>query len=223
MQMMLKAFSAFCIATVVAQAIILAMSASKGNLHGEALLKGVALLNGVDISGDQLQKMFDDAKNTPNPTYEQVEQQRARMDRDLDMRERAIQSANDQLLAMKAELQIKESAFEQRVSDFYDMLDKKQQDLLATSLDDVKRTIESLSPEQAKDQLMKMIEANHLDDVVAIFKGMAADKRKKIMGAFEAQKEEDELHNIFMRLLEGEPAVSVIDQARDTESAAPPL
>ena len=221
MQLVLRAFAAFCVATVVAQAIILGLSAFKGNLQGDVFLKGVALLNGIDISGEQLQRMFQDAKNTPNPTYEEVEEKRARMDRDLDMRERAIQITNEQLLAMKAELQTKETIFEQRVSDFYNLLDKKKQEILTESLEEVKRTIEALSPDQAKDQLMRMINAGHLDDVVAIFKGMAADKRKKIMGEFinesidEAKDEPGQLHNILMRLLEGEPAVGVIDQARE--------
>lgn len=222
MRMLIKLTVAFCVATVLAQFIILGMSAVRGNLHQDTLLKTIALVNGVDISGDRLQKMLQDSRDTPNPKYEDVQQQRARLDRNLDMRETAIKNAKEQVETMLTELRSKTSAFERRTEEFYAVLDKKEKQLLDDSLKEVQRTLEALSPDQAKDQLMRMLEGKQLDDVVAIVKGMAIDKRKKILGEFineSKNPEEDEptqLNIILMRLRQGEPTHSLIEDARES-------
>jgi|TARA_B100000809_G_scaffold224369_1_gene234474 hypothetical protein len=48
--------------------------------------------------------------------------------------------------------------------------------------------MEAIQPKQAKEQLLKMIEDEAMDDVVSIIKGMALDKRKKIIQEFAAKK-----------------------------------
>lgn len=218
MQKLVKAFGAFCVATVLAQIIILILAAARGNLKQETLLKGIALVNGVDISAEHLQQALQDSRNTPNPTYEDVVEERARLDRDLDMRQKAIEHEKEQVSAMLAELQKREVAFDRRTTEFYELLDKKEKNLLDTSLKEVQLTLESLSPEQAKDQIVRTLEDERLDDVVAIFKGMPADKRKKIMGEFVDEGEAEQLHKILMRMREGEPNVGLI---RDARSKAP--
>ncbi|MCA9190552.1 MAG: hypothetical protein KDB03_02270, partial [Planctomycetales bacterium] len=80
--------------------------------------------------------------------------------------------------------------------------------------------LESLAPDQAKDQLMKMIDSQRMVDVVAILKGMAIEKRKKVMGEFQDQAESDKLNEVLLQFLEGEPMRSVIENAR-TQSAPP--
>lgn len=88
MKFMLRLFSAFCVATVLAQAIVLALSAARGNLNSETMVKTVALLNGIDISGKRLQQMLDKSKQTPTPSYEDVVKERAQENLNLEMRQR---------------------------------------------------------------------------------------------------------------------------------------
>ncbi|QDV27123.1 hypothetical protein [Aureliella helgolandensis] len=219
MQMLTRLFVAFCVGTVVAQAIVFAMAGARGNLKKETLVKGLALFNGIDISADQLEETLNRSRNTPNPTYEDVEQERAQQDRNLDMRQGSIKHQRDQVSAMLAELQAKSSAFDRRTKEFYELLDSKEKGLLAASLTEVKLTLEALGPEQAKDQILRMLEVDLLDDVVAIVKEMPMDKRKKIFGEFvnEADKEPEQLHKILMRLREGEPTKGVIQNARQNQ------
>ena len=83
------------------------------------------------------------------------------------------------------------------------------------SLKDVRRTLESLPPEQSKDQLLKLIKDGQLADVVAIVKGMPADKSKKILGEFLEPEESEKLYEILRELRKGEPTKSLLDKARD--------
>jgi vacuolar-type H+-ATPase subunit I/STV1 len=219
MRLLLRIFVAFCVGTVLAQAIILGLAAARGNLSRDTTLKAIALLNGIDISGDRLQKMLDDAEQRPNPTYEDVEEERARQNKNIDMRERSIAIAKQQVEEMLAELREEVAAYDRRKDEFYSFLEAAEQNLLDESLKEVQRTLESLNPEQAKDQLKKFLEADEMDDVVAIVKGMPLDKRKKILGEFVGAEETDQLNEILTRLRQGEPKASLIQKARS--QAAP--
>jgi hypothetical protein len=214
MRMLLNFFLAFCVATVLAQGIIVGLSAARGNIRSETIFKGIALLNGIDITGDQLQRMLDEAREMPLPTYEEVRSARARENLTIELRERSIKQMSDQMVEMRLELETKIADFDLRKEEFYKMLEQKEKNLLDESLKDVQRTLEVLPAEQSKEQIKKLIEAKQLDDVVTIFKEMPLDKRKKIMGEFTSQEEIDILHRILMRTRTGEPASSLIREAR---------
>ena len=218
MQFMLRLFSAFCIATVLAQATILTMSATKGNINGTTLTKTIALLNGIDISGDQMRKQYDEWKKAPVPSYEDVVKQRAMEDRDLVLRSEIIQQSIQQMNAMRESLQRDEQDFDRRKDAFYELLDKEKAKVEDEGLAETKRILSELSPEQAKVQLQKMIEAKDSTIVVAIVKGMQPDKRKKILGEFTSTGEDDQLYQIIKQIQEGEPTASLIDQARQGKS-----
>ena len=115
---------------------------------------------------------------------------------------------------MLAELRIKVTDFDRRKDEFYKLLEEKEKNLLNESLKEVQRTIESLGPEQAKEQLKKMLEGEQKDDVVAIVKGMALDKRKKILGEFTGEEEANQLHEILTSIRAGEPTAGLIQGSR---------
>ncbi len=219
MRFLIKMFVAFCVGTVLAQGIILAMAGAKGNLNKVTLLKAVALINGVDITGDRLQKMLADSKQTPNPTYADVEAERARQSKSLDMRERSLLQAKQQVEEMLAEHRAEIADFDRRKDEFYKYIETASQELANESLQEVQRTLEALSPEQAKDQIKKFIEADQMEDVVAIVKGMPLDKRKKVLGEFTAAEEVTQLNEILTMLRKGEPKASLIENARNQEAS----
>lgn len=219
---LVRLFTAFCLATVIAQMIILALSAMRGNLHRETLTKAIALFNGIDISGVQLRKVIDDARSTPVPTYDEVLAQRAQQNLNLEMRERSIQRYMQQLEAMQAQLKKDQGDFDRRKEAFYNLLDEMSKKGKEESLGEIQRTLEVLDPEQSKTQLIKMLESGQMSDVVAIVKGMALDKRKKILGEFTSEKEQTQLNEIIEQMRVGQPDASVIEEARDSSPSNAP-
>lgn len=218
----LRLFSAFCVATVIAQLLILALVGLRGNLHSESLTKAIALFNGIDISGVQLRKAFDDARNVPVPTYDEVLAARAQQNLNLEMRERSIQRFTQQLEAMQTELKKEQADFDRRKEAFYGLLDEMSTKGKSENLGEIQRTLEALAPEQAKAQLIKMIESQQMSDVVVIIKGMALDKRKKVLGEFTTEKEMTQLAEILNQLRLGEPAATLIDQAKNVSQPNSP-
>lgn len=219
MRMMLKFFVAFCVATVLAQAIILGMAGVRGNLSKDTFLKGLALLNGIDITGDELQKMLDDYRSVPVPTYEEVVAERAKLTLDLEMREDSVARMLKDVTEKLDSLKTTEAAFSRRLEEFYTMLDREKANLLSESLQNVKRTIEAIAPDQAKVQLLKLYENGQKEDVIAILKAMPIDKQKKIVGEFEGEEEVEQLNEILRMILQGEPTATLLDDAREQNNA----
>ncbi|GIW97193.1 MAG: hypothetical protein KatS3mg111_0526 [Pirellulaceae bacterium] len=214
MRLIGRLFVAFCISTVLAQVAIVAMLAAKGNLRRDTVLKGLALLNGIDVSAERLQAMLEKYRTTPVPKYEDIVQARAMQAVNLQMREEAIERNLAEVNAKLEELQQRETALNQRVEEFYAMLDQQKQTLIDESLLEVQRTIEALAPDLAKEQLMMLAKQGQIHDVVALFKGMAIDKRRKIMGEFVGPEESEQLNEILRLMLEGEPTASLLEETQ---------
>ncbi len=214
MRLLVKLFVAFCVGTVLAQGIILAMAAARGNLNKLTVLKAVALLNGVDITGDQLHKMLDQSQQPIEPTYEEVETERASQSKSMDMRERSIMQYKRQVEELLTEHKVVIADFDRRKDDFYAFLETTQSNLANESLKEVQRTLESLTPELAKEQLKQFLKDDKMDDVVAIVKGMPLDKRKKVLGEFASDEEIIQLNEILSTLRRGDPEAKLIEKAR---------
>lgn len=222
MRFLFRMFAAFCVATVIAQLLIAGMIAMRGNLRRETLTKAIALFNGIDISGAQLQKAMSNARNVPVPTYDEVLAQRAQQNLNLQMRERSVQASIEQLVGMQTKLQQEQVNFDRRKEAFYNLLDEMAKKGKQENLGEVQRTLEALAPEQAKALLVNMLEDQQMQDVVEIIKGMAIDKRKKILGEFNSEKEISFVGDILNQLRQGEPIASVIDKARnDSQTTSP--
>jgi predicted component of type VI protein secretion system len=217
MRLVIRFATAFCVATVLAQCIIVALAAARGNIKQDSAMKLVALINGIDISGEQLQKLMESANGKPVPTYDDVRDAQAEKGKNLQMTEDSIRRMKLQVEEMLAELKTKASDFDRRKDEFYKLLEEKEANLLDASLLDVRQTLEVLSPEQAKEQVKKMLENKQTDDVVAIFKEMPLNNRKKIMGEFTTEQEQELLHEILTRTRAGEPASSLIQGARQQD------
>jgi len=97
---------------------------------------------------------------------------------------------------------------------FDDELTRLKQKSQQESLIELQQTMEAIQPKQAKEQLLKMIEDEAMDDVVSIVKGMALDKRKKVIQEFRSEEEADKLAEILRQIRLGAPEVSTIGDAQ---------
>ncbi|MEO8270646.1 MAG: hypothetical protein ABI557_13065, partial [Aureliella sp.] len=143
-----------------------------------------------------------------------VESERASQSKSLDMRERSILQYKRQVEELLNEHKLVIADFDQRKNEFYRFLETTQQDLANESLKEVQRTLEVLSPELAKDQLITFLQDDKMDDVVAIVKGMPLDKRKKVLGEFTNPEEITKLNDILSTLRRGDPKAELIEKAR---------
>jgi hypothetical protein len=205
----------FCVATVLAQVAILTMAFAKGNLKSDHITQTIALLNGIDITGQRLHDVWAKAKEVPVPTREEVVEARAAMAKELDDRAMALQRERTLLDEMRKQLELDKQLFDSRRIAFDTKLDELSKGLQNTSLGEVQRTLEVLPPDQAKDQFLRMWTNNQKKEVVSILKGMPIDKRKKVMSEFEGDDERLTLNEMLEMFLDGEPTASLIESGRE--------
>lgn len=223
MKSLVRYFAAFCVATVIAQLFILGLMTVKGNFTSGTFTQALALINGIDVTGAQVEKAFQKAQDVPVPTHEEILQERARASLELQNQQDAIAREKDMVNKLLADLSGKTAEFDRRRQEFYTKVDELENKLVKESLQEVQNTIEELAADQAKEQLIRMLEAERMDDVIAIVKVLDPAKRKKILNEFAEPEETDKLHDVLMRMLAGEPAASLIKDQRRSLSDNPDI
>ena len=215
MKAIFRGFIAVCLGTCLTQLILLGYFATRGSLDGDTATKVIALLNGIDITGNRLQQVFQKSQQQEQPDYEEILEARKMETRDMDLRLRSQKEFRDQLSSMLAELKLEQQRFDERREAFDRRLAQLREDAREQGLQEVQRTLQALEPDQAKEQLLRMFDDDRIDEVVNIVQAMAIDKRKQILAEFTTADEAEKLHEVLRRIGEGQPTTSLIDQAGD--------
>jgi len=209
------AFIYLCVATMIAQSAAVAALWAKGALDRGRMYRVLAALHGVDVVTMQTQLMSQ-KKTTEEeqPSFDsRVEAQRLKS-LDLDLRETAIDKGLLDLLNLQTGVQTAQTAFQQQRQSYDAKLKDMVEEVQTTSMKELQRTIEAMRPEQAKAQLLKMLDDKAMGDVVTIVKNMPADKQKKLIAEFKEGTDADQLYQILKNIRAGEPVKSQIEDAR---------
>ena len=214
MNMLLRTGVVLCVGTCLTQLIFLGYFAAQGRLNSATVTKIVALLNGIDITGDRLQQILMQSEGREQPDFSEILEARKMESLDLDLRLRSQQEFRNELSLMLASLRAERKRFDERREAFDRRLKEIGDGARDEGLNEVQQTLQALDPDQAKEQLLKMHQAERIDDVVNILQAMPIDKRKDILAEFVTADEAEKLHEILRRIGEGLPTTSLIDQAR---------
>lgn len=210
---LINAFAAVCTATVITQVILLAYFLFQGNLNTDTSTKVIALLNGIDISGNRLQQVLRSSEDREQPDFDEILDARKLKSYDMDMRLRSQKMYREELSNMLAELTQERNRFDERLDSFQRELDEIKKGAQKEGMQDVQRTIQALDADQAKQQLLIMYEDERIDDVVTIVQAMPTDKRKDILAEFTTKDEADKLAEILRRIGDGMKTTTLIDEA----------
>jgi len=205
-----RALTAFCVATVLTQLILLSYFLIRGTLNRESGTKLIALVNGIDITGDRLQEIMRRSEDQEQPSFDEILDERKLTSLDMDIRLRSQQEFRDELSIMLADLRDDQDRFSNRLLAFRTELKELGEGAQESGLQDVQRTLQSLDPEQAKQQLLIMYDDKRIDDVVTILQAMSTDARKDILAEFNTPADVEILADILHRIGEGMPVSSLI-------------
>lgn len=215
MSKLATAFSAFCIATVITQIIMFGYVLFRGDVNGDTGTKIIALLNGIDITGNRLQEIVRQGEDREQPDFDEILEARKLDSYDMELRLQSQQAFRDELSTKLAELRTERDRFDERLASFRRELEEIREGAQRKGLQDVQRTLQSLDAEQAKEQLLMMYDDKRIDDVVTIIQAMSSSARKDILAEFVQKGEADKLADILRRIGEGMPTTSVIDRAAE--------
>ena len=215
MSKILRGLAAFCVATVLTQVILLSYFLIMGTLNRSSAIQLIALANGIDVSGMRLQEIYRQGEEYEQPSYDEILAQRKMTSLDMDIRLRSQQEFRDELSTMLADLRKDQDRFSDRLLAFRNELNELGEEAQENGLEDVQRTLQSLDPEQAKEQLLIMYDDKRIDDVVTILQAMSTDARKDILAEFTTPDDVDILADVLRRISEGMPVSSLIKETNE--------
>ena len=205
------AFVYACVATTVAEAIVVASLWQSGAFEATKVRKYAAVAFGFDVATLNIDghdpKASDPTRTTL--TRDELLDSRVRSNATLATRQEAIRQGAEDIRVLVQTLSTKRDRYEIVKDGFEDLLAQLEQDVNNAALTEVRRTLEVLQPKQTKDLMIDMLEDGDvtpeddvLGDVLAIIRGMPQDKLKKIFGEFKSEKERTVLNRILLAIRE---------------------
>lgn len=215
--------AAVCVATVLAAALAVGYLRYRGKLDEKTVLKLIATANEPETPPDTPRTRADDEPAPEQASLEDVARERALRSRDMELREMAIGDNLAMVRTEYAKLIDEKDRYERIKTAFRAKLDEEREGATANSRDSARAILEAMNPKQAKDQILRMVKSNEMDDVIKILTLMPGAKRKKIVDEFKSQEESETLAEILKLIREGIPDKPLIDEterALDQKEAA---
>lgn len=202
------AFVYACVATTIAETIIVGSLWQAGAFEQTKVQKYSALIYGFDLAELHI---GGPSKNSSDPattmTRDQLLDSRVKSNPTLATRQEAIRKGADDIRALVQTLSTKRERYEIVKRGFDDLLLKLEEDVDTAALTEVRRTLEVLQPKQTKDLMIDMLENGDvspddsvLEDILAMIRGMPQDKLKKIFTEFKTEEERVVLNNILLAI-----------------------
>jgi hypothetical protein len=197
-----------CIGTVLSVCVFFSVAWVKGYLDREKISGLLAVIRG-ELSPATAKKDEPTAETQPkNLSFEELDQRRTTYTRHLELREQGLQNALDQLAGERERLLKEKKSFEMLVSDYRKQIKDADEGREKKGYEDVRLIWENIKPKQAKELILKMIDADKKDEVVGIFASMPIPKQAKIVSEFKTEDEQKKLDDILRMILEGGVAVT---------------
>ena len=212
----------FSIATVIAITIIVFLFVSRVQLTKEKWSRMLAAAYGLELPATTA-AAHDATTAAEQPSYEQMLEVRAEKTRNLELREQSLREGLDLLRNEQRRLVDEKKRFKQIREGFEGELLSLREGATAAGFDDVRRTLETIKPKQAKEQILKMLASEQLDQVVVLMSAMPDSKRSKIIAEFKTADEADKLAQILQRIRDGVPTVDATDKTRHQLAQPKPI
>ncbi len=218
----LTALTYFSVATILAQAALVGMLYARGNLSRDKAVTLVAISRDVDLE-TMWQKL--EAASKPvaveQVSFEEVLTARKQLSLDLDLREIAADKGLIDARQLSLWLEEERRQYDALKYEFDQRIDKLRKGAVGEGLREVQRQLESVDAKLAKDQILRILDNGDIPPdtsmqfVVAMFKNMPLERKKKIMSEFKTDDDRKQLNVIMNQIRLGVPDVEVIRQTRE--------
>jgi len=198
------AFVYGCVATIIAEALLVFFLARSWQLDRERVIRTLAVAQGVDLSALEARAAAEQPDiSREQPSYEQVLETRAVKVRHLELREQALTDALKDVALRQREVVEEKEALAGLKKEFEAELLALEQQATSQGIEDTRAKLMAIKPDQAKLLLDDMLDQGEIDTVVALLQGMPDTKASKIIGEFKTEKDLENIGEVLRRILEG--------------------
>ena len=215
----------FCTATLIAECLFAGWLCSAWHLDRLRLAQAMAVLQGGPLpsaAAEAPARVKPPELPPEQPSYQEILDRRAVKVRDLELRELSLHSAADQLKVQQRQVGDEDKRVQEQAAQFAAQLKSVKEGAQAGGRDVLLRTLQTIKPKQAKEQLIQMLEDHQIDDVVLLLAGLPETNRAKILAEFKTPDENKRLAEVLRLIGQGQPEASIADKAQQQFSQAKP-
>ncbi len=206
----------FCVGTLISQAVIAGYLWITWGVDRGKIVQILAVARGIDLVKMEEEARLQTEQAAPEEvSYEQILQARAVEVRHLELREEALGNGLEQLAFEQRKLAEENARYTQLKTAFEAEVASLDKGSKAQGLEENRRTLETIKPKQAKEQLLLMLDKQELDKVVVLLAAMPAAKRARIVGEFKTAEEAEKLSEILRKIREGIPQAAIAEQTQE--------
>lgn len=207
-------FTAFCIATVIAEVFGAGLLWYRGQLTPQAVQE----MHSVLVGGDVDENEGGDDKDLPQASLDEVIQARARLAAEFDAKAAELRVFKEMITQDSQDLTQRQAKFEKQKKAFDEQLQLLQDQMKSQATEQSRGIVLALAPKDAAEQLMKL----ELAEAIVLMKGMPEKSIAKILKEFRTGEEQVARGNlIFQALTKGEPQRSLLDAEKASLNATP--
>jgi hypothetical protein len=207
------------IGTVLLEITALAWGWQQGWITAEKIQKALRIAYGLEPE-ELTEILRDDSLAPRDMTYQEVRYYRSKITLDQDLRESSLGATADDFKHIDDLYSERRSRFERIRTKYEETMVRLQGAATDKSLDEVRSTIRSLKPEQAADQIVRMLELSRTtedpkfrNDMIIILKTLPEGTQRKILAEFKTEERAPYLYDMLTQIRLGMPEVEAI---RDT-------
>jgi hypothetical protein len=215
-------FSSACMATVLALLVLAGYCWSRGVIDADKLADIAAVFDGSASALRPEEKIIDLHDRANQPSLVDIARARAIKSRDFELREQMLHSQWGELKDERVKLTGEIDRYNRVKTALDRQLDTLRAATISNSQETTRLILENMKPKQAKEQVVRMVDEGSMNEVVALLSAMTPGKRAKVITEFKTPDEVDKLAEILKVIREGEPELSLIDQAKTQLQPAAP-
>lgn len=200
-------------ASMIAAVIMVCYLWSAWHIDRGRLVQMLAIAQGLDLFQSQEEDEAEDREiSTEQPSMQQIIDARLSQDRDLTMREMALENGNDQLRIQRRILVEERAAYERLQNEFDIKIAQIEEGAEAEGRAVVGATLQTLEPDQAKLFLLDMLDNKETEDVVILMAAMDERKRAGIIEAFQTPDEIAKIAEVLRLIRQGHPKTAIAEE-----------
>ena len=222
-RMLFALLTYFCVATCIAEAIIVGYLAMTWQIDRPKIVRILAAAHGIDVAESGKDSKSESEAPAEQVSLEKIAEERALHVRHLELREEALRAALSQLAFEQRQLQEQTAQYKQQKAVFEERLLALQKESESEGTAELTAILEKIKAGQAKQQILQMLNDKQLDEVVQLLSGMQDSKRAKIIGEFKTPDESMKLAEVLRRIRDGAAEGELAKETQGALAPAPPI
>ncbi len=203
------------VATMLAAGAGFVYLRATGKLDEQRLARIVALLQGIETTEKPAEAPTEKKQqDVEQPSYDERDKARQLHSRQLEMRELALKTGLERIRFEQRVLTEEKDRYERLKTAFEEQLATLRDGAKSSGRENIRLIWENIKPKLAKEQILEMLEAQEINEVVAILSAVPIAKRAKIISEFKTPEEAAKLDQILRLIRQGVPETNLIDKTR---------